>query len=105
MDDDTVLTAQQVKALQRSIAELEEENLILKKPLQSLRHTQAATERRSGAFRTALALHSVPGAPGQPQHLLQISPPSALGQTAGKPGAETSDIGDLCPYGQASGTS
>ena len=33
MDDDTVLTAQQVKALQRRNAELEEENLILKKEI------------------------------------------------------------------------
>ena len=97
MDDDTVLTAQQVKALQRRNAELEEENLILKKPLQSSRHTQAAIERCAGPFRPASDLHSVPGAPCQPQHLLQISPPSALGQGAGKPDAETSDIGDLRP--------
>ena len=33
LDDDTVLTAQQVKALQRRNAELEEENLILKKAI------------------------------------------------------------------------
>ena len=33
LDDDTVLTAQQVKALQRRNAELEEENLILKKAM------------------------------------------------------------------------
>lgn len=33
VDDDTVLTAQQVKALQRRNAELEEENLILKKAI------------------------------------------------------------------------
>ena len=33
MDDDTVLTAKQIKALQRRNAELEEENLILKKAI------------------------------------------------------------------------
>ena len=33
VDDDTLLTAQQVKALQRRNAELEEENLILKKAI------------------------------------------------------------------------
>ena len=33
VDDDTVLSAQQVKALQKRNAELEEENLILKKAI------------------------------------------------------------------------
>jgi len=33
VDDNTVLTAQQIKALQRRNAELEEENLILKKAI------------------------------------------------------------------------
>ena len=33
VDDDTVLTAQQIKALQRRNAQLEEENLILKKAI------------------------------------------------------------------------
>ena len=33
VDDDTLLTAQQVKALQRRNAELEKENLILKKAI------------------------------------------------------------------------
>ena len=33
MDEDTVLTAQQIKALQRRNVELEEENLILKKAI------------------------------------------------------------------------
>ena len=33
VDEDTVLTAQQIKALQRRNAELEEENLILKKAI------------------------------------------------------------------------
>ena len=41
IDDDTVLTAQQIKALQKRNAQLEEENLILKKPLQYSLHTQA----------------------------------------------------------------
>ena len=33
LDDDTVLSAQQIKALQKRNAELEEENLILKKAI------------------------------------------------------------------------
>ena len=33
IDDDTILTAQQIKALQKRNAELEEENLILKKAI------------------------------------------------------------------------
>jgi transposase len=33
IDDDTVLSAQQIKALQKRNAELEEENLILKKAI------------------------------------------------------------------------
>jgi len=33
VDDDTILTAQQIKALQKRNAELEEENLILKKAI------------------------------------------------------------------------
>ena len=33
MDDDTILSSQQIKALQKRNAELEEENLILKKAI------------------------------------------------------------------------
>ena len=33
VDDDTILSAQQIKALQKRNAELEEENLILKKAI------------------------------------------------------------------------
>ena len=40
IDDNTVLTAQQIKALQKRNAEREEEKLILKKRLQYSRHTQ-----------------------------------------------------------------
>ncbi len=39
-DDGEVLTAKQVKELQKRMAQLEEENLILKKRLPSSRHTQ-----------------------------------------------------------------
>lgn len=39
------LTAKQVKELQKRNAQLEEEKLILKKRLPSLRHTLATTER------------------------------------------------------------
>ena len=50
VDDDTVFTAQQIKALQRRNAQLEEENLILKKPLQSSCHTQTTIRSCPGAF-------------------------------------------------------
>lgn len=43
IDDDEVLTAKQVKELQKRTAQLEEENLILKKRLLSSRHTQPTT--------------------------------------------------------------
>ena len=39
-DDGEVLTAKQVKELQKRMAQLEEENLILKKRLPSSRHTR-----------------------------------------------------------------
>ena len=44
IDDDTVITAQQIKDLQKRNALLAEENLILKKPLQYLLHTQTKTD-------------------------------------------------------------
>ncbi len=72
VDEDTVLTAQQIKALQRRNAELEEENLILKKPLQSSRHTQTETKSSSGSFQTASYLHPLPGSQREPEHLLQV---------------------------------
>ena len=39
MDDGDIMTAKQVKELQKKLAQLEEENLILKKPLPYSRHT------------------------------------------------------------------
>ncbi len=47
MDDGDVLTAKQVKELQKRNAQLEEENLILKKRLPSSRHTQTKIDRRT----------------------------------------------------------
>lgn len=55
VDEDTVLTARQIKALQRRNAELEEENLIL------IRHTQTETKSGPGSFQTASDLHPLPG--------------------------------------------
>ena len=40
MDDNTILTSRQIKELQKRNAQLEEENLILKKPLRYSRLTQ-----------------------------------------------------------------
>ncbi len=51
IDDDTVLTAQQIKALQKRNAQLEDENLILKKPLRFSRHTQTKVERRQASIK------------------------------------------------------
>ena len=51
IDDDTVLTAQQIKALQKRDAQLEDENLILKKPLRFSRHTQTKVERRQASIK------------------------------------------------------
>ena len=54
VDEDTVLTARQIKALQRRNAELEEENLIL------IRHTQTETKSGPGSFQTASYLNPLP---------------------------------------------
>lgn len=48
LNDDTIITAEQIKAFQKRNAQLEEENLILKKPLRYSRHTQAKT--KCGSF-------------------------------------------------------
>ena len=50
IDDDTVLTAKQINDLQKRNAQLEEENLILKKPLQYSLHTQTTTDCRANPF-------------------------------------------------------
>ena len=97
VDDDTILSAQQIKALQKRNAELEEENLILKKRLQSSRHTQTETEGHRRAVRPAFHLHPLPGARGQPQHLLQASAASALETAAGEYGDSEADFGTLRP--------
>lgn len=62
VDDDTILSAQQIKALQKRNAELEEENLILKKRLQSSRHTQTETEHHRYPVRSTFHFHPLPGA-------------------------------------------
>ncbi len=49
MEDGDVLTAKQVKELQKRNAQLEEENLILKKRLPSSRHTQTTLSPRPQA--------------------------------------------------------
>ena len=43
LDDDTVMTAKQIKELQKRNAQLEEENLILKKQVPSSCRTQSKT--------------------------------------------------------------
>ena len=70
VDENTVLTAQQMKAFQRRNAELEEENLILKKPLQSSRHTQAETKSDLSSFQATSDFHSLPGSECELEYLL-----------------------------------
>ena len=70
-DDGEVLTAKQVKDLQRRNAQLEEELLILKKRLPSSRHTQATTRCRPQASLPARDQDPMPGAGCQQEHLLQ----------------------------------
>ena len=72
VDDDTLLTAQQVKALQRRNAELEEENLILKKQLQSSRHTQTEIRSHSGTVRSASYLHPLPSSECESEYILSV---------------------------------
>ena len=45
IDDDTILSAKQIKELQKRNAQLEEENLILKKRLPYSRHTRTTIKR------------------------------------------------------------
>lgn len=87
VDEDTVLTAQQIKALQRRNAELEEENLILKKPLQSSRHTQTEIKSCPGTFQTTLDFHPLLGSECEPEYLLQVCEPLTFSQRAGKSAA------------------
>ena len=44
-DDETIISAKQIRELQKRNAALEEENTILKKPLPYSRHTQATFRR------------------------------------------------------------
>ena len=73
VDDDTVLTAKQIKALQRRNAQLEEENLILKKRLQYSRHTQTKIRSGSNSVRSAFHFYSLQGFECKQKYLLQVS--------------------------------
>lgn len=73
IDDETVLTAKQIKELQKRNAQLEEENLILKKPLRYSRPAQTKTECRKAAVIGTRRHNALPCASCQPKHILQIS--------------------------------
>lgn len=60
IDDSTVLTANQVRELQKRCAQLEEENLILKKPLRYSRRTRTKTESRQAAVKRAPCVRFMP---------------------------------------------
>ena len=64
IDDETVVTAEQIKALQKRNAQLEEENLILKKRLQYSFHTQTKIDFRTIAFFAAYNNSPVPCSEG-----------------------------------------
>lgn len=51
MDDNTILTSKQIKELQKRNTQLEEENLILKKPLRYSRLAQTKIKSCQAAFR------------------------------------------------------
>lgn len=72
IDDDTVITAEQIKALQKRNAQLEEENLILKKPLRSSLHTQTKNDGRQSAVRRAQNLYALQSFAGEQKHVLQV---------------------------------
>lgn len=72
VEDNTVLTAKQIKELQKRNAQLEEGNLILKKPLQYSLHTQTKIRSCKAAFKRARYFDSVPCPQSKPKHLLQI---------------------------------
>ena len=70
-DSGEVLTAKQVKELQKRMAQLEEENQILKKRLPYSRHTQTKIRRRLQAPERAFDQDPVPGLAGQSEYVLQ----------------------------------
>ena len=82
IDDETVFTAKQIKELQKRNAQLEEENLILKKPLRYSRQTQAKTECRKAAVIRTRCYNALPRSLCQPKHILQISSSQALRKRA-----------------------
>lgn len=72
IDDDTVITAQQIKELQKRNAQLEEENLILKKAIAISLHTQTTINCRKSSFKTAFGYHPLQSSPGKQEYLLQM---------------------------------
>lgn len=86
IDDDTVMTAKQIKELQKRNAILEEENLILKKRLPYSRHTQTTTECCSYTSVSASYQDPLPCPSRQSQHLLQAFSPYPGSTYSGKPG-------------------
>lgn len=95
IDDETILTAKQIKELQKRNAQLEEENLILKKRLQSSRHTQAKNKGHSRAGEPTQNRCIVSGAAGQSQHLLQANTRCFEPSRCGKQYAEKADFKHL----------
>ena len=72
IDDDTVITAQQIKELQKRNAQLEEENLILKKQLQYSLHTQTTINCRKSSFKATFGYHSLQSSPCKQKYILQM---------------------------------
>ena len=70
-DDGTILTARQIKQLQKRNARLEEENLILKKRLPYSRHTRRTIKSDSFTSSRAPNCRSLSGTKGQSLDILQ----------------------------------
>ena len=82
IDDETVITAQQIKELQKRNAQLEEENLILKKQLQCSLHTQTTIDCGKSSFKSTLNHHPLQSSPCKQKHILQMAAPFSVRKRA-----------------------
>ena len=76
MDDNTILTSRQIKELQKRNAQLEEENLILKK--QYSLHPQATIDCGKSSFKSTFNHHSLQSSPCKQKHILQMAAPFSV---------------------------
>lgn len=72
IDDDTIITAKQIKELQNRNAQLKEENLILKKQLQYSLHTQTTIKCCKNSFISAFCYYPLQSPSSKQKYLLQM---------------------------------